>query len=642
MRNVAFFRVGVAVLTMAFLDGCSSLRPPVRGWRRPSVVTVRKKGGSWYFFYQGRPFVVRGVCCVLPQDFSAPENDQGYNAISRYKGQYSKWRFDTLCRLRCWGFNTVSAWSHPSLYGRTDFFYTVVIDLQGPDARNRLVDVFSRQYRETVMRIARAKLRRHATNSTLVGYYVNNELPWYGEKAWPTNPKDGLLVRYLQLGPGAPGKRRVVRFLRDFYESFDAFLEDFSTSAENFDELLHVRDAVPRSPDFRDAERAWCGIVADRYYSMCRKAIRKFDPHHLILGSRFARRAPLPVIRACARYCDVVSLNYYDASGQPDPVYLDTLVSQIRRPLIISEFSWRAKENSSGCPNTRGAAVTVPTQQKRAENFEAFVTALMKKPYVVGYEWFQYFDEPPAGRSFDGENSNYGLVDIFDRPYVKLLRTISRVNREADRIHARAVRPGRAHPAVLDDFPTACVPPEPPAGFRAVEFSNPAAWRVFTWGDTTDADTYLDARAEDGILVLQGNSGGGWGCGVSIIPEQSPQETAAGKLAGAQRVIIDLEASRSVELRFFVNETGHGPPDADSYAGVKGADGEAYISFPVTVPPGRHSYVFRLCELEKNTAYGNQRGNGILDTQGIAEVGLVFTPGQVISLKVSRICFRGS
>ncbi|HIE10592.1 MAG TPA: hypothetical protein EYP62_03180, partial [Kiritimatiellae bacterium] len=446
MKNAVSLRVGLVLLIGGFCEGCSSLRPLMRGRSCPSVVTIGKKGRSWYFFYRGRPFLVRGVCCVLPRDFSTLEGSKGYDAISRYQGRYSAWRLDTLCRLRCWGFNTVSAWSDVSLYGRTDFFYTVVIALQGPDPRERLVDVFSKQYCDTVMRIARAEVPRHATNAMLVGYYVNNELPWYGERAWPTNPRDGLLVRYLRLGSGAAGKQRAVKFLRDFYGSFEAFRRHFHTSAENFDDLFRVRDALPHSPRFRDAEREWCGVVADRYYSICREAIRKFDRHHLILGSRFARRAPLPVIRACARYCDVVSLNYYDASGQPDPVYLDTLASHIGRPLIISEFSWRAEENSSGCPNTRGARVTVPTQEKRAENFEAFVTALMKKPYVVGYEWFQYFDQPPEGRSFDGENSNYGLVDISDRPYVKLLQTISRVNRDAERIHARAVRPSLTDP----------------------------------------------------------------------------------------------------------------------------------------------------------------------------------------------------
>lgn len=36
-------------------------------------------------------------------------------------------------------------------------------------------------------------------------------------------------------------------------------------------------------------------------------------------------------------------------------------------------------------------------------------------PAVVGMDWFQYFDEPTHGRD-DGENFNFGLVDIHDQP----------------------------------------------------------------------------------------------------------------------------------------------------------------------------------------------------------------------------------
>jgi hypothetical protein len=43
--------------------------------------------------------------------------------------------------------------------------------------------------------------------------------------------------------------------------------------------------------------------------------------------------------------------------------------------------------------------------------------SLAQLPYVVGADWFQYYDEPPHGRSLDGEDYNFGLVDIHDRPY---------------------------------------------------------------------------------------------------------------------------------------------------------------------------------------------------------------------------------
>jgi len=58
-------------------------------------------------------------------------------------------------------------------------------------------------------------------------------------------------------------------------------------------------------------------------------------------------------------------------------------------------------------------------QKERAAGFRNTVGALLRTPYVVGADWFQYYDEPTRGR-FDGENYDFGLVDIHDRPYEPL------------------------------------------------------------------------------------------------------------------------------------------------------------------------------------------------------------------------------
>ena len=39
---------------------------------------------------------------------------------------------------------------------------------------------------------------------------------------------------------------------------------------------------------------------------------------------------------------------------------------------------------------------------------------------MVGDEWFEYVDEPEGGR-FDGENNNFGLVNVEDQPYQPLV-----------------------------------------------------------------------------------------------------------------------------------------------------------------------------------------------------------------------------
>jgi agarase len=107
------------------------------------------------------------------------------------------------------------------------------------------------------------------------------------------------------------------------------------------------------------------------------------------------------------------------------------------KPCLISEFSFRGDD--SGLPNTNGVGPRVASQIERAQCFERYVSAALRKPAVVGYHWFEHADQPAEGR-FDGENSNFGTVTIEDDVYAELTETMTRVNAAAEQIHAQAAQ----------------------------------------------------------------------------------------------------------------------------------------------------------------------------------------------------------
>ena len=87
----------------------------------------------------------------------------------------------------------------------------------------------------------------------------------------------------------------------------------------------------------------------------------------------------------------------------------------VGKPILISEWGFRAAD--SGLPNTWPPLFpTLQTQDQRAGAYQEFVQGLLATPYVVGQHVFEHADEPVAGR-FDGEDSNFGLVDLHDDPY---------------------------------------------------------------------------------------------------------------------------------------------------------------------------------------------------------------------------------
>ncbi|HEY8240660.1 MAG TPA: hypothetical protein VIH35_04395, partial [Kiritimatiellia bacterium] len=466
--------------------------------------------------------------------------------------------------------------------------------------------------------------------------------PWYGDRGWPTSPKVSLVTRYMNLPKEAPGKARVIDFLKDFYkDDFNLFLKEWIAEAASFDEL-RVNSAIePRVPASRRAVALWAGVVADQYYKVCSAAVRKVDPNHLLLGSRFAQRAYVPIMEACARYCDVVSLNHYSKSGEFNDAMVGAVAALTKRPILITEFSWRATENRSGLGNDKGADVTVPTQRDRASAFKRYATEALQQPYLLGYDWFQYNDQPPKGRGFDGENSNYGLVDIHDEPYEELVTAIREVNAEAQTLHAESqvARPVY-NPEVLADFREVRVRGSDTRLGTPIIFGDASSSRHM-YGDSGSGSTISEHVTRDKFVEVEYNTGRGWGCGISFRPAAKCPTNAGGsaRLLGASKIRIRMRADSEVDFSVALNESGHGGTDAQTFDGFQSSDGESYVHSPVKGEGDWKEYVFELNHFEHTSYYGNQRGNNIVDMHALAEININFTgpAGKPASAQVAWI-----
>jgi hypothetical protein len=223
--------------------------------------------------------------------------------------------------------------------------------------------------------------------------------------------------------PGSSGQRqRLISMVRETYaDDWEALVRDFepqnATSWEELDRggMLWLR---PGSDGIRTIRR-FLSLVADRYYQLMRDTIRKLDPEALYLGDRYQSFYYPEVVLASRPYVDVVSTNLNASwnDGTFIQAYLGTLHELTGKPLIVSEFYMAATENRSGNKNSVGGFPEVTTQRERAAALDNTLRELARLPYVVGADWFQYYDEPPHGRKLDGEDYNFGLVDIHDQPY---------------------------------------------------------------------------------------------------------------------------------------------------------------------------------------------------------------------------------
>jgi hypothetical protein len=210
--------------------------------------------------------------------------------------------------------------------------------------------------------------------------------------------------------------------------------------------------------------RAFDAYVAARFHQVTHDALRALSPDMLILGSRLLILSTRPeVVAAIAPYVDVLTVNYYEIDplvlavapdypadyGIPFARMFDDLDAMQRiagKPILIGEFSYRAAD--AGLPNTLPPFFpTLPTQVERAQSLGTYLRRVLARPYLVGAHWFQYMDQPATGR-FDGENQNFGLVNIEDDLWPALTERLRTVATAA--APRRALAPGFAGRAGSD------------------------------------------------------------------------------------------------------------------------------------------------------------------------------------------------
>jgi hypothetical protein len=348
-------------------------------------------------------------------------------ALDKIYPDRNAWGLQALARIRQWGFNTIGAWSDPILWTH-GVPYTVILDIAaraGADwQQRRPADYFAARFEKAATEIAGKICQPRRFDHMLLGYFSDNELRWGPD--W--SGKETLLEMYLKLPAGAAGRLKAGEFLRERYgNDIGKLNQAWGVSAASFEELPATAATVAYKSDAAQFPE----IVASRYFEVCERAIHAADPNHLYLGARFAGLPPEAALRG-ARHADVVSINVYDFDPRPA---VQAVFKATGRPVMVGEFAFRAE--NSGLPNTQGAGPKVPDQAARAKAYADYVTRLESLPEAVGYHWFEWVDEPKEGR-FDGENSNYGLVDIQDHPYQEFIETVKKVNAAALEIHQRA------------------------------------------------------------------------------------------------------------------------------------------------------------------------------------------------------------
>ena len=405
----------------------------------------------WLVTPDGGAFLSLGVNNINPDgDVERGTHRQPYReTVQKKYASVEDWAAATHERLRAWGINTVGNWSSGHLRGRMPHAVELSVN-PGGWGKGKVPDFFDPKAQEYI-RQRGAAVDGYINDPWLIGYFLDNELPWaFDYRRYPS-----LFPGCMAMAPEAPGKQRLVEFFKQRYGTLEALSRVWDVRLSDWAELAQLKNMAAVDSAKAEADREeFVYLAAREYFKAAAEGIRSKDKDHLILGCRFVYAlVPEPVVRACGEFCDVVSINYYEAGPVgdaalgltngismrlPRDLSFKPFYETAKKPLMITEFSFRGMD--SGMPNTFPPGwllqPNVATQQDRADKFEHCVTAWLSKPWFVGYHWFEFVDEPKGGR-FDGENGNYGLVNLEDDPYSTLVERFTKVNQQIGRASCR-------------------------------------------------------------------------------------------------------------------------------------------------------------------------------------------------------------
>ncbi|MBV9859295.1 MAG: hypothetical protein JO038_04225 [Alphaproteobacteria bacterium] len=423
---------------MRLASACDFDAAPTTRW------SLAIEGGvSWLKTPCGDRFYGLGVNVL---DGGYPERELAgkvYYSWKAFAPSLADWAAETRRRLLAWGFNSAGGWALPP----QQLKLPTIVNLElGRRAKFHWFDPFAPDTETRMMALARELTEPYRGSPYRIGYFSDNEVGWWA---------GALFVFYSMKPADSATKQRWVAMLRRHYaEDWGRFASDFlpPTGVASWEALLAASAMTQMRPGGNGiaAVREWTGMVAQHYYELAARAIRAADPDALYFGDRLPIYYDPAAVRAMASYVDAIATNYNLDSGDGWIArYFFAGLEDLSggKPVLVSEWFLAARENRTGNRNN-GHLMTVETQTERASGAAAATANFAAVPAIVGADWFQYYDHPRGGRP-DGEDYDFGLVDIDNRPYRRLTEALAEANRVAPTLHAAARPPQPANPFVL-------------------------------------------------------------------------------------------------------------------------------------------------------------------------------------------------
>jgi len=324
-------------------------------------------------------------------------NFGAWNLYRRYGENYREKGLETTVkRMNKWGVNVGS--QAMASTGTPKPYTAYLRGLGMEDALMGLADVYDPMWAARIDSSMKTYLPQNKDNPWIIGYFVGNEPGW--------QKKEVRLADLILQGKERPVKAELMKHL-----------QTHGDTPERKKEFIHK--------------------TFDIFLQTVKKTMKRYDPNHLNIGIRFGNLNSLQgnelLQEICKNAFDVLSINeYYD---KPRKDLYDDMYTRMGLPYLIGEFHFGTVD--------RGLAQSlwqVDSQEERGVGYRYYQEQGFSHPALIGTTWFSWSDQNLGGRN-DGENYNFGIVDVTDRPYKYMAEAMMETNKRLYGIHSGDIQP---------------------------------------------------------------------------------------------------------------------------------------------------------------------------------------------------------
>jgi hypothetical protein len=408
LENVTGFTAGDESVEYSQYGGWKGKQVQAKGFFYPLQID----GRWWLVDPDGYLYINKAIVSVEPG--SGPSYAASF--AQKFGSSVPQWADFSVNLLKGNGFNGTGAWTQETKLNQASerlastrllYFIQGYADILGITVQqsghkgypNDVMPILDPGFAVYADQLA-STLAANRNDRYLLGYFTDNELP--------STPD--LLNKYLAVNLADPA------------------LGYTGQAAWTWFKERKGEAAVVADIDWTD-QQAFLEYLYGRYYEVTTQAIKKYDPNHLMLGTRLTNPSFLGkgIFQAAGRYLDVIAMNYY-MTWTPDSRLMNLWTSWSGKPVIITE--WYTKGEDSGFPNTSGAGWIVKTQDDRGKFYQNYALALLESKNIIGWHWFKYLDNDPYDTTADPSNTdaNKGILNIQYDPYPSLLNRMKSFN----------------------------------------------------------------------------------------------------------------------------------------------------------------------------------------------------------------------